>query len=53
MVRTFSRMRTRMARNRSEPLYTVGFNAAELWPEAEGRRDSVFLNLWESYVERD
>jgi nitrile hydratase len=38
---------------RAEPLYTVGFNAAELWPETEGRRDRVFLNLWESYLERD
>jgi nitrile hydratase subunit beta len=38
---------------RAEPLYTIGFNAAELWPEAEGRRDRVFLNLWESYLERD
>ena len=38
---------------RAEPLYTVGFDAAELWPEAKGRRDRVFLNLWESYLERD
>jgi nitrile hydratase beta subunit len=37
---------------RAEPLYTVEFNAADLWPEAEGRRDSVLLNLWESYFER-
>jgi nitrile hydratase len=38
---------------RAEPLYTVGFDAAELWPEAETCRDRVFLNLWESYLERD
>src|SRR5262249_60152566 len=38
---------------RAEPLYTVGFDAAELWPDAKGRRDRVFLNLWESYLERD
>jgi nitrile hydratase len=34
------------------PLYTVGFDAAELWPEAEGRRERVFLNMWEPYLER-
>jgi nitrile hydratase len=36
---------------RAEPLYTVAFDAVELWPEAEGRRDRVFLDLWESYLE--
>ena len=34
------------------PLYTVGFDMAELWPEAEGRRERVFLNMWEGYLER-
>ena len=37
---------------RAEPLYTVAFDAATLWPEAAGRRDRVFLDLWESYLER-
>lgn len=37
---------------RAEPLYTVVFEATELWPEAAGRRDRVFLDLWESYLER-
>jgi nitrile hydratase len=36
----------------AEPLYTVAFRAADLWPEAEGRKDRVFLDLWESYLER-
>lgn len=36
---------------RAEPLYTVGFAADELWPEANGR-DRVFADLWESYLER-
>lgn len=36
---------------RAEPLYTVAFDAATLWPEAAGRRDRVFLDLWESYLE--
>jgi nitrile hydratase beta subunit len=31
-------------------LYTVTFEAEELWPEAEGRRDRVYLDLWESYL---
>lgn len=33
------------------PLYSVVFEAAELWPEAAGRRDRVFLDLWESHLE--
>ena len=33
-------------------LYSVVFQAADLWPEAGGRRDRVFLDLWESYLER-
>lgn len=37
--------------DRAEALYTVGFDAAELWPEAAGSRDRVYLNLWESYLE--
>jgi len=35
-----------------EPLYTVSFAAADLWPEADGRRDRVYLDLWERYLER-
>ena len=34
----------------AEPLYTVSFAATELWPDAEGRRDRVHLDLWESYL---
>jgi nitrile hydratase subunit beta len=37
---------------RAEPLYTIAFRAADLWPEATGRPDRVFLDLWESYLER-
>ena len=37
---------------RAEPLYSVSFTASELWPEAEGQRDRVYLDLWESYLER-
>ena len=37
---------------RAEPLYSVAFEAAVLWPEAGGRRDRVYLDLWESYLER-
>jgi nitrile hydratase beta subunit len=39
-------------REHAEPLYTVSFQAGDLWPEAAGRRDRVFLDLWESYLER-
>src|SRR5262249_8687317 len=36
---------------RGEHLYTVGFASADLWPEAKGRDDRVFVDLWESYLE--
>jgi nitrile hydratase len=36
----------------AEPLYTVSFRAADLWPEAAIRADRVYLDLWESYLER-
>lgn len=35
---------------RPEPLYTVAFPAAELWPHPEHPRDEVCLDLWESYL---
>lgn len=35
----------------AQHLYSVTFEAEELWPEALGRRDKVFLDLWESYLE--
>jgi nitrile hydratase len=38
--------------DRAEPLYTVAFDASELWPEGAGRRERVFVDLWESYLER-
>ena len=34
-----------------EPLYTIAFGAAELWPEAHARRECVFVDAWESYLE--
>lgn len=30
--------------------YNVMFTAAELWPEAQGSRDKVYLDLWQSYL---
>ena len=33
-------------------LYTVVFEARDLWPEAMGSKDQVFLDLWESYLEQ-
>lgn len=35
----------------AEPLYTVVFAAAELWPEAAHSKDEVMIDLWESYLE--
>jgi nitrile hydratase subunit beta len=36
---------------RGEHLYTVSFASSDLWPEAKGSRDRVFVDLWESYLE--
>lgn len=34
-----------------DALYCVSFRSADLWPEAAGRPDRVYLDLWESYFE--
>ncbi len=34
-----------------EHLYTIAFAAADLWPEAQARRERVFVDAWESYLE--
>jgi nitrile hydratase len=36
----------------AEPLYTVAFALAELFPERSGSGDKVNLDLWERYLER-
>ncbi len=36
---------------RAEPLYSVKFTADTLWPEAARSRDSVYVDMWESYLE--
>ena len=37
--------------HRGEHLYTVSFASPDLWPEAKGSADRVFVDLWESYLE--
>ena len=37
--------------DRAEPLYTVAFEAGDIWPEARGRRDVVHADLWESHLD--
>ena len=37
--------------NEAQHLYSVVFEAGALWPEATGRADRIFLDLWESYLE--
>ena len=34
-----------------QPLYSVKFAARELWGAAAAARDTVFIDLWESYLE--
>jgi nitrile hydratase len=36
---------------RAEPLYTVGFDAEELWGPDREADDTVHVDLWESYLE--
>lgn len=40
-------------RTRREPTYAVRFTAAELWPETAGVRETVHVDLWESYLESE
>lgn len=35
----------------AQPLYTVRFEASELWGENVSRRDCVYIDLWEAYLE--
>ncbi|MEM8647279.1 MAG: nitrile hydratase subunit beta [Pseudomonadota bacterium] len=35
----------------AQHIYSVVFEAKDLWPEAGDRRDRIFLDLWESYLE--
>ncbi len=35
----------------AQHIYSVVFEAKDLWPEAGSRRDRIFLDLWESYLE--
>jgi nitrile hydratase beta subunit len=37
--------------HRGEHLYTVSFASSDLWLEAKGSSDRVFVDLWESYLE--
>ena len=34
-----------------EPLYAVRFSATELWGEDAPNKDSLCVDLWESYLE--
>jgi nitrile hydratase len=34
-----------------QPLYTVRFEARELWGDSAGPRDAVYLDLWDSYLD--
>lgn len=36
----------------AQPLYTVRFEARELWGDNVERRDCVYLDLWEDYLEK-
>jgi nitrile hydratase len=35
----------------AQPLYTVRFEARELWGDNVDRRDCVYIDLWEAYLE--
>jgi nitrile hydratase subunit beta len=38
--------------DKAQHLYSVRFTARELWGEAAGARDSVYLDMWDDYLER-
>ena len=35
----------------AQHIYSLVFEARDLWPEAQSKRDRVFLDLWESYLD--
>ena len=35
-----------------QPLYSVRFESAELWGNEEHLRDAVYIDLWDSYLEK-
>lgn len=37
----------------AQPLYTVRFEARELWGDNVSRRDCVYIDLWEAYLEQE
>jgi hypothetical protein len=37
----------------AEPLYSVRFEAAELWAESADGAGAVYVDLWESYLARE
>jgi nitrile hydratase beta subunit len=37
--------------NKPQPVYSVRFTARELWGEQANPRDSVYVDLWETYLE--
>jgi nitrile hydratase beta subunit len=40
-----------LGEHRPEHIYSVVFEAKALWPEAQDKKDRVFIDLWESYLE--
>ena len=44
---------TRMAQGeKRQHVYSVRFAARELWGEQASPRDSVYIDLWDDYLER-
>jgi nitrile hydratase subunit beta len=38
--------------NSPQHVYTVRFDASEVWGPDGGKRDVIFADLWESYLDR-
>ena len=38
--------------DRPQHVYTVSFTARELWGDRASRRDFVYLDMWDDYLER-
>jgi nitrile hydratase beta subunit len=51
-VYTFPDTNAHFQGEKRQHVYSVQFTAGELWGESASRRDSVYLDMWDDYLER-
>jgi nitrile hydratase subunit beta len=52
-VYTFPDTNAHFQGEKRQHLYSVQFTASELWGDSASRRDSVYLDMWDDYLEPD